>query len=924
MQRFIALAALALVLLSARPLSAADDDKTSSKTWAVEDVIHAETADGWQISPDDKWAVWVKRSPDKDKGVSVAHLMLTSLTDSTTIQLTRGKHSCTQPRWAPDGKLVAFLSSRPAPQGKSIRADDDEDDGDDKDSKSGGKTQIWLINPFGGEPWDLTKSTRDVAFFGWTAADTLVYAAQEKKGHYESTLKEKKDTSQVVEDEVHEPPVRLFKIGVKDKKATRLTSNTDRIQSLSVSPDGRHAVTIHERSLSYIFDHKIKPAVFLYDLQTMEGRQIFKGPFNIQNVHWRPDSKGLYAVNAFTNHPQFVEAFVLELYYLDLSKGAPTKVDLDWDKGLAGGINGLAVDNGGFIALLADGIRHQAARYTRQEAGWKRQPLEAPASRQLHGLRLSHDGRIILYETSTSSKPPRWLRARLDKNVITDPVELTNLQADLAKKPRAKTQVFQWKGALNEDVDGVLMYPHDYQDGRKYPLVVMIHGGPFGADFDRWAESWAYTPNLLCARGAFVLRPNYHGSSNYGLKFAESIAGKYYDLPVEDIEKGIDALAARGLIDKDRVGLSGWSNGAILTLALITRRPYQAAAAGAGGSEWVADWGACEFGMSFSNYYLGKSPFEDPDLYRKNAPFYDLPKVKTPTLLFHGTEDRVVPTHHGWLQFRTLQQLGKTEVRFLLFPGEKHSLTKLGHQKRKIEEELAWFDRHLFKTAKPINLAYKAASPLAQALALQKALKHGRLYGVTEKDVLAPETVPYEKLHVGRFEVTRAQFARFDKAYVIEPGTENYPASGITLEQAKAYCSWLSKATGRTYRLGTVAELKELYDSSEEAENTLDYWAGYAVNPEDRLRLQEKIKELPGKAPLLKEVGSFKSAGANTPIFDLGGNVAEWVLDAKGGGTVLGGSADAPADDRTRRAAAEYIGFRVVMGLPATKSPTQK
>jgi hypothetical protein len=289
-----------------------------------------------------------------------------------------------------------------------------------------------------------------------------------------------------------------------------------------------------------------------------------------------------------------------------------------------------------------------------------------------------------------------------------------------------------------------------------------------------------------------------------------------------------------------------------------------------------------------------------------------------------GGEPWDVPTHHGWLQFRTLQQLGKTEVRFLLFPGEKHSLTKLGHQKRKIEEELAWFDRHLFKTAQPTNVAYKAASPLAQALALQKALKHGRLYGVSEKDILVPETVPYEKLHVGRFEVTRAQFARFDKAYAIEPGTENHPANGITLEQAKAYCSWLSKATGRTYRLGTVAELKELYDSSEEAENTLDYWAGYAVNPEDRVRLKDKIKELPGKAPLLKEVGSFKSAGANTPIFDLGGNVAEWVLDAKGNGTVLGGSADAPADDRTRRAAAEYIGFRVVAVLPPTKSPTQK
>src|SRR5262249_4794939 len=154
-----------------------------------------------------------------------------------------------------------------------------------------------------------------------------------------------------------------------------------------------------------------------------------------------------------------------------------------------------------------------------------------------------------------------------------------------------RTEVVKWKGALDEEVEGVLYYPHKYQKGEKYPLVLMIHGGPFGADPDAWDENWAAAPNLYCQRGAFVLRPNYHGSSNYGLKFAESIAaGKYYDLPVTDLERGVDAMIERGYADPTRLGVLGWSNGAILTSALIAHSTrFKAAAPGAGGAEWVSD-----------------------------------------------------------------------------------------------------------------------------------------------------------------------------------------------------------------------------------------------------------------------------------------------------------------------------------------------
>ncbi|HZY83952.1 MAG TPA: prolyl oligopeptidase family serine peptidase, partial [Gemmataceae bacterium] len=306
-------------------------------------------------------------------------------------------------------------------------------------------------------------------------------------------------------------------------------------------------------------------------------------------------------------------------------------------------------------------------------------------------------------------------------------------------------------------------------------------------------------------------------------------------------------------------------------------------------------------------------PLDDPRLYVRKSPFYRLDRVRTPTLIFFGAEDRVVATEQGWVQYRGLQQLGKAPVRFVLFPGEKHLLTKLAHQRRKVEEELAWFDRHLFKPGPAAkNEALKEGSPLAWALKRKQARRDGRRYGTLEKGVLAPETVKHGALHVGRFEVTRAQFAEFDKQYEVGPGRENYPASGVTFEQARAYCAWLSKATGRRYRLPTAAEADDLYDKAEDGDNTLDAWAGYAVNPDDAVRLRPKLAEL-GPGALLREVGAGRAAG-DAAVFDLGGNVAEWVTAKDGKGELRGGSADRPADARRRRAdaALEYRGFRVV------------
>src|SRR5260370_28280836 len=202
---------------------------------------------------------------------------------------------------------------------------------------------------------------------------------------------------------------------------------------------------------------------------------------------------------------------------------------------------------------------------------------------------------------------------------------------------------------------------------------------------------------------------------------------------------------------------------------------------------------------------------------------------------------------------------------------------------RKVEEEVAWFDKYFFKTAETENEAVKEGSPLAGALRTKSLARSGSSYGtavpVKGKVVVIPEVVKHGDLEIGRFEVTRAQFAEFDKNYKFDAGTENYPANGITLDQAKAYAAWLSKTTNQTWRIPNKSEVASLYEKKD-GENTLDYWAGYSLNPEDSALLAKKSSELPGTAALLKPVGSFAGQGSADEelIFDLGGNVAEWTL----------------------------------------------
>lgn len=911
-------APIVIAVATASPLVVRGAEQPVPKSpWTVDNVIMQERTSSWTLSDDGTQAVWIRHTPDREKDARRSTLMITNFAPNDIRALTVRKTGVSQPAFRPDGQAVSFLSAPPKTDGSS----------DTKKKKSG--PQIWLLDLRGGEPRTLTDIPFGVGSYRWVDENTIILTTRERRSRQELNAEKDKDDTIVVEDRQRfdDTGRNLFRFDVDDKKLTRLAAGLGPVRMIEVSPDGRWAVALHDQSPSYRAEGDVPPRCLVHDLQAGTHHELLADRKNKpRQFRWRLDSQALYLVVPHSTVDGEPLASIHAVFEVSAPDWKTRPVELDWPRGLS---FSLEPTDDGFLATLADGMRPKLARFRREVDGYQRDLVQPPGEGAVFSCVKARRASRVLYIQGTASQPDRLMTAKLAGSELTDVREVYRPNKGFADKPLAGTRRIRFQGALDEEVEALVYEPHGFEPGRKYPLVVMTHGGPHGADLDRFREDWSHSPNLYAQRGAFVLMVNYHGSSSYGLAFGESIKGRYYELEVKDIFAGIQTLVDEGVVDRERMGLVGWSNGAILSIAAVTLDhlyapdygfQFKACAPGAGDVNWSSDYGNCEFGPVFDDYYLGGPPWQLADLYRKKSPLYYVDRVHTPTIIFFGTKDRAVPTEQGWQWYRALSLVKQAPVRFLLFPDEPHGLQKLSHQKRKLAEELAWFDKYLFETAEPAESPIQDGSPLAVALEEKNFAADGGRYGVTIKGRLVPECVKVDDLEIGRFEVTRAQWQAYQPQTSVANGLHNHPQTGIDLKQAQAYIGWLRELTGEPWRLLRAAEFERIEKYAGGEENTLDWWAGYDPSPDDAAELGKQLESLPADSILLpvgsRPPGIHRRGDAQTMLFDIGGNAAELTITDDATARIVGGCAALASDDRAGKLAppAEFVGLRVAKG----------
>ncbi len=670
----ISTALLASLVFSVSVLSPIDvRSADSARKLVVDDLSAVKQVSVPRISPDGNWVAYAITEVDVKADTSRSDIWLTRWDGSETAQLTATLQSEHSPRWSPDGKRLAFLST-----GTDQAAVD----------------QLWLVDAKGGEPDQVTSLANGVTDFDW-APDSrrivLISGVAPEGSDAEST------SGPIVIDRMlfkrdgygylGKARSRLHLLDLEDKSVAVLTDGPHDEIMPSFSPDGKRIAYVTKLGEDPDRHENwdiltIKPNPGAKPKRVTEGNRMECDPVWGwswgSNPAWSPDSRQIACIQG--GPPEF-SWFTLQQIAIFSAKGDRGKLPtaaLDRNTTRPQ----FSDDGSRVFFILEDDQSAILASIATDGSDLKR--LTQPG-RTVIAYDLGPDGKIAVL-SSTPDAPPEI--ASLEAGQLRP---LTHANAELlATVQLSNTEAVSYQSADGTEVHGLLMKPPGYREGVRYPTVFRLHGGPVG----QWQHEFDFSWQVIAAQGYVVFGPNPRGSSGRGEAFQKAIFGDWGNVDVPDVLAAADHLVAIGIADEKRLGLGGWSAGAMLTnytIASDTR--FRAATSGAGVSNMLAGFGTDEWWQDWEAE-LGL-PWETPGKWlRVSYPFLHADRIATPTLFLCGTEDHNVPLIHSEQMYMALKRLG-VPTQLIVYPGQSHGFTKPSFQRDVLTRYLAWYDQWL-------------------------------------------------------------------------------------------------------------------------------------------------------------------------------------------------------------------------------------
>jgi dipeptidyl aminopeptidase/acylaminoacyl peptidase len=651
-----------IFLLIAITLSFAQEKRPLS----IDDYFALKDISNVRISPDGKWVAYVVGNSDETKDKSFSNIYMVPFAGGDPVQATFSGND-KNPRWSPDNKYLAFLSTRAK------------------------EAQVYLLSRNGGEAYALTDVAQGVDHFEWSPDGKKLMLVLTDPDPDEKEGEDKAPPPYVITrllfksdgiGYVKELYKHLYIFDIPSKKLRQITFGpyddagyfqNDYPSEPRWSPDGKQILFVSNRTEEP--DSNINTDLFIVSSEGGEPKKLTTNEGPEQMPNWSPDGKSIVYVTSL--EPNYLWNDQLKIAIVSANGGEPRIITQAVDRNVWNpriGTDGrvyFLVEDKGTQRLVSMPVSGGAINDATPEKVVYDFDLGPEQSIAFQAVRPDLPGEIFT-----------MARGKLK--------QLTSVNIELLEKVElGKVEPIRFTSKDGTPIEGFVTKPPGFDPAKKYPAILWMHGGPN----EQETGEFYFRPQFLASRGYVIIHVSFRGSSGFGKQFQQSIFGDWGKREFDDLIAGVDYVISQGYVDPDHIGIGGHSYGAMMTDVLMTKtNRFKAAITDAGESNYLINYGVDQYLLDWEAE-VGK-PWENPRRYIEMSPYFELKHVTTPTLIVCGEEDWNVPLINSEQLYLSLRRLG-VDTMLLVYPEQPHEFWRPSYIKDRYLRYAAWYDHFL-------------------------------------------------------------------------------------------------------------------------------------------------------------------------------------------------------------------------------------